>query len=234
MPGGLVGDVGVQGDGAVGEVVDGEVAVDDRVDAVFPGQVRLEIVVGLFQGVPVGDDGEIDPDFLHRVPGRGYLAAVVACEIARIGAVSGVSEAGVDEGRSEARQRAGDRDTLEGEGRGRGGRRGCGGRRLGGRFLALVFADAQLPFQVLDIFDEVLVHGRPVVLLFGAEPAAGVVRAGFFRAADGAARTAGQGDHAPELLGAPPHGQEDDRHGDDEPEKLFNHVLHIHSCLVGR
>ena len=214
---GYIRDVGVQGDGAVREVVDGEVPVDDRVDAVFPGQVRLEVVVGLFQGVPVGDDGEIDPDFLHGIAGRGHLAATVTGKVARVRAVSGILEAGLDQGRSEGRRRAGQGDALEGEGRrGRGGRgRSLRGLGLGGRLLALVFPDAQFPFEVLDILDEVLVDGRPVILLFRAEPAAGFLRASFAGPDRSAARSAGQGDHAPELLGAPAHGQENDRHGDD-------------------
>ena len=232
MPGGLVRDVGVQGDGAVGEVVDGEVPVDDRVDAVFLGQVRLEVVVGLFQGVPVGDDGEIDADFLHGIAGRGHLAVAVTGEVTRVGAVPGALEAGLDQGRSEGGRRAGHRDALEGEGRRC--RRGGRGRRvrgLGGLLLALVFADAQFPFQVLDVLDEVLVDDRFVVLLFRAEPAAGFLRASFpgsDRSA-GVPRAAGQGNDAPELAGAPAHGQEDDRHGDDQPEKFLQSVLHIHN-----
>ena len=78
MPGGFVFHVGVQGDEAVVDVVDREVAVGvgARLLAVFPCQVRLEVVVGLLQGVPVGDDGEIDADFLDRVADGGDLAAV--------------------------------------------------------------------------------------------------------------------------------------------------------------
>ena len=235
MPGGLVRDVGVQGDGAVREVVDGEVPVDDRVDAVFPGQVRLEVVIGLFQGVPVGDDGEIDPDFLHGIAGRGYLAVAVTGEIARVRAVPGILEAGLDQGRPEGRRRAGDRNALEGEGsRCRSGRgRSLRGLRLGGRLLALVFADAQFPFQVLDVLDEVLVDDRLVILLFRAEPAAGFLRTSFpgsDRSA-GVPRAAGQGNHASELVGTPPHGQEDDRHSNDQLEEFLQSILHDYRCF---
>lgn len=118
MPGGLVRDIGVQGDGTVGEIVDGEVPVDDRFHAVFLRQVRLQVVIGLFQGVPVRDDGEVDPDFLDRISGRGHLAAIIAGEVSGVGPVAGILETGLHQGRAKGRQRAGHGYALEGEWRG--------------------------------------------------------------------------------------------------------------------
>ena len=103
VPGGLVRDVGIQGDGAVGEIVNGKVPVDDRFDAVFLRQGGLERIIGLFQGIPVGDDGEIDPDFLDRIARRGHLAAAVAGEITGIGTVPGALESGLDQFRRKGR-----------------------------------------------------------------------------------------------------------------------------------
>ena len=95
VPGGLVLYVGIKGDGAAGKVVNGEVVGGGgrRLNAVFLGQGGLEGIIGLLQGVPVGDDGEIDTDLPDRIAaGRGYLAPVVPCETAGVSTVARIPE----------------------------------------------------------------------------------------------------------------------------------------------
>ena len=99
MPGGTVRYVGVEGDGSVGEVVNGEVAVCRglRFHPVFLGQGCLKGIIGPLQGVPIRDDREVDADLLDRIAsGRGDLASVIAGEGAGIRTVAGIPESGSD------------------------------------------------------------------------------------------------------------------------------------------
>ena len=206
--------LGIQRDGPVRKAVGGDIVGRRgyRLHAVFLRQGSLEGIIGLLQGVPVRDDGEIHADFPDRVVSRrGHGAAAVTGESARISAVARILESRLDQFGAEGRQGARDGDSLEREGRGGG---SGGGRRRGRRDGdlrpggAFVLSDSQLPFQLLDV--RVDVRGAAGAgLLFRAEPAAGI-------SGIASAQPSGKGNYAPEFVGAIFHGKECDRENDDD------------------